>query len=495
MKTKILVFLTILSFGLMSCADHKAKIEIALDLSYDVIQKIKSILPDFMPTYETNIHITLDKNQPNSVYITASILPPGKDMDENTGFVFKYDADKQLMIHSQPLQGIESDTFVFGDKIIVKRWAKQFYYYMLNEQTLDTITSPLSDQNLENTFDTVLMDDNQIVRIGWYRSVNDYFLNAYDLAMTYLWTYPDIKHTESDIFPLLDMVEIAGKHHLIYSKFNKKTHQYNDLYHVALQADTGKILLDEKLLPDMNELWNTTTRTANEIGKRVIWDGKEVFIEGQDKNGIYISKFEITDVGSLKSVWKKTISNLSFDDVSLPSRGSGLKQIVVSKQNSILMPIWTQKGLFDLYCIDPDDGSQRWIYQSIPMEEISIQQNKDNILIYSVFNIPGSDQYPVMVIDSKSGKKIWENRFESKEPIEYELFNGSLYMYSPDNNTLMQHDISNGELIAEHVFQQDIMLFGYFYKNQDHLFFYIEDQQPYKFNTSVALLYEISVIP
>ncbi|MDD4663817.1 MAG: hypothetical protein PHD83_04035 [Caldisericia bacterium] len=135
MKIKILVFLTILSFGLMSCADHKAKKEfqassskkeIALDLSYDVIQKIKSILPDFMPTYETNIHITLDKNQPNSVYITASILPPGKDMDKNTGFVFKYDADKQLMIHSQPLQGIESDTFVFGDKIIVKRWENSF---------------------------------------------------------------------------------------------------------------------------------------------------------------------------------------------------------------------------------------------------------------------------------------------------------------------------------------------------------------------------------
>jgi|GEM_PF-1458134 len=475
MNKILVVALLIVISGQLGCANSNKKVikpsipskQMSFKASIDVLKEIKALVSDYSSEYETQITLLID-SETDSIFHSITLLPPKKDYSEHIGFILKYDLrGKQWHFVALEPNFREYSTNIWDDQLLVDyNIHGRIYTHSINKHTLHLDEKGHDLDYAQNVF---LLKRHRMYRFG--RNLNQvYFISAFDDELNLLWRYPKMENDLSGFFPLFESIELDNMFHLIFRYNSNPLDAY--LHHLVIQAETGEILLDETLLPDTDEPWDDSGRNPGNIGKRVLWDGKEVFIQGQDQAGVYLSKFQLTDSNSLQLLWKTTIPDTFFDNDVFPSHSedAGIKLIEIQQQKRILMPLWKTPDTFDLYCFDPLDGKQTWLCSSVPGKDIVIDTDQENIVLYSKYD-------PIFVsIDSQKGTINWSKTISSENEVQVEYFNSHFYVFITEQKKIQKLDARSGNLIAEYPLNFPKPVLGQFYKNQDHLWVLINDQ-------------------
>lgn len=300
LKRFMLVFVCLLFiiFSTSSCSLGQTKIDVSVKEKEETVIKNENKIQitqvmDLLKEVNKIKNISLvDLNK-----LDFQIIPDQEMLyiPTNLGILLTYNIDQKetKIIQNQQtakdLPVLANNMFSFRDYLVSDIGADR---YSINASLFDKKTfKKITTTYTHHFIDPLLVNQDRIYRRGTFYNVGDYGIEVFDKDLKHLWLYPDFNNGAKTLFPLENSFELDGKFHLFCG--SDSTNHY--LTHVVIQADTGKILLDENLIEDFHEIWWDSSRSPRETGKRVIQEGKDVYFEGQDKKGVYVAKFTIQE--------------------------------------------------------------------------------------------------------------------------------------------------------------------------------------------------------
>lgn len=509
MRKILLIFLLLISFSTMSCSLGQTKIDVSVKEKEETVVKIENKIQTTQVIDLIKELKEIKSTPPADLKKLDFQIIPDQEMlyiPTNLGILVTYNLEQKetKIIQNQEtakdLPILDYRMFSFNNNLVSDAGADRYSISatLFDKKTFKKITTTYT----HHFIDPLLVNQDRIYRRGTFYNVGDYGIEVFDKDLKHLWLYPDFRNGPKNFFPLENSFELDGNFHLFCGSDSNNPY----LTHVVIQAVTGKILLNERLIEDIDEIWWNSSWTPGEVGKRVIQEDKNVFFEGQDKKGVYVTKFTFQENLILALQWKQYFTSSLVTDKLIPgvSNDIGLTNLIHNNLNLILFPIWTQSAdqnvySFDLYCIDKMDGNIKWIKKSITTAgDLNIFSTNDGIVMEtSSKSVNNSFSHFLNSINLNNGKVIWTRALNDKYFTD-EIMNSSsictkttYFQFNQETMTLQKINLSDGQMV-EKTFSQSKPLFGSFYKANDQPFLLLTNKNPRnQAKITKAFLYEV----
>lgn len=423
-------------------------------------QLIQQSFPEYSPECDTYINVLQDTYDQNQCFFTISIRLPGEN--DSTGLLVRYNTVTKEVLS-------ERFTKYRRFSYNAENWDKNLLitsivHGNINMCAVDKDT--LQYQNVSGgSYGGIWLVDTStdtMYREGYVDHV--LYLYAFDKNLETIWKFeiPSEEIQDHVYYPLKSFL-YQNQFHVFYSAYEKE--ELLRIKHIVLDAN-GKLVFNETICLDYLSSLESNEIPSPETANRVFQKEEFVWMTSQKENEAWIEKYTIKPSGSLKLIWKKTLTNanihgrdlhfteyqqqsffaLCFDETSL--NNSNFSE-VYSKNNKS-----TNNG--KIVCLHGITGDTLWT-KSLPFSlqntrcDMKLQENGNmEVLVPNIQNKEDTYQTYLLQFNFQDGAENAKQNLLSQDRLITHWHRGFYYLYdSEDQYMYVVNQVNNRYEIAK----------------------------------------------